>query len=265
MKKEFYAEYYKMEDKHWWFVGRRHIFLRMLDKYLPATANGRQRSILDVGCGTGTMLHYLSRYGEVLGVDSDDQAVRFCHQRGAYQVRQVGPLPSRLPFEDGAFDLITMLDVLEHIEDDRGTLRELYRLLRPGGMLMLAVPAYRFLWGPQDEISHHKRRYVASEIRERVTQAGFRIRRLSYFNSFLFPIITGVRVVRPYLPRTFQMKSDCTMTKLGPVNGLLGRFFALEAPLVERMNLPCGVSILALAYKEAAMEGVAKRPDRDYL
>ena len=260
MKKEFYAEYYKMEDRHWWFVGRRHIFLRMLDKYLPAAANGQRRCILDVGCGTGTMLQYLSRYGDVFGVDSDEQAVSFCHKRGTYQVRQVGPLPSALPFEDGTFDLITMLDVLEHIDDDGGALREMHRLLRPGGMLMLAVPAYRFLWGPQDEISHHKRRYVAPEIRERMMQAGFNIRRLSYCNTLLLPIIAAVRVVRPYLPRTFQMKSDCTMTKLGLLNGLLGRIFALEAPLVERMNLPCGVSILALAFKKSAVVGSNTAP-----
>lgn len=246
MNKEFYAEYYQIEDKHWWFIGRREIFLRLLDKYLPPV-NGRPRRILDVGCGTGTMLQYLAHYGDVLGIDADEEAVRFCHERGVEQVQQV--TTAMLPFPAATFDLITILDVLEHIEDDRGTLRELHRVLRPGGTLLLAVPAYRFLWGPQDEISGHKRRYMAGEIRERLTTAGFRLRRRSYFNTFLFPIIAGVRVLRPYRPGSATLKSDFTMTRPGPANTLLARLFAAEAPLVARWNLPFGVSILALARK----------------
>jgi SAM-dependent methyltransferase len=247
MKKEFYAEYFKIEDKHWWFVGRRNIFLSVLDKYLPRPADGRERRVLDLGCGTGTMLKYLSRYGRAQGVDMDEGAVQFCHERGVYDVQQVGEMP--LPFEDDTFDLVTALDVVEHIEDDRAALRELNRIIRPGGMLMISVPAYRFLWGAQDEISHHKRRYTAPEVRERMLEAGFKIRRLSYFNTFLFPPIAGIRVLRPYKAGSASLKSDFTMTKPGPANSILGKVFALEAPLVQRTNLPFGVSILCLAYK----------------
>jgi SAM-dependent methyltransferase len=247
MHKEFYAEYYQIEDKHWWFVGRREIFLRLLQKYLPPPRDGRPRQILDVGCGTGTMLGYLSRFGQAQGIDTDAGAVAFCHERGVSAVRQVGDLP--LPFADGTFDLITALDVIEHIEDDRAMLRELYRITRPGGLFLFSVPAYQFLWGPQDEISHHKRRYVAAQIRARMLDAGFRMRRLSYINTFLFPAIAGVRVLRPYRPGSADLKSDFTMTKPGPANSLLGRVFALEAPVVERVNLPFGVSIVGIAYK----------------
>jgi SAM-dependent methyltransferase len=157
-----------------------------------------------------------------------------------------------LPFEDNTFDVITILDVLEHLDDDRAMLRELHRVLRRGGLLLLSVPAYRFLWGPQDEIAHHKRRYVSPEIKQRLREAGFKLRRLSYFNTFLFPAIAGVRVLRPYKPGSADLKSDFTMTKPGPMNSLLGRLFALEAPLVERVDLPFGVSILGLAYKPRA-------------
>jgi SAM-dependent methyltransferase len=247
VKKEFYAEYFKIEDKHWWFVGRRNIFLSVLDKYMPRPADGRERRILDLGCGTGTMLKYLSRYGRAQGVDMDEGAVQFCHERGVHDVQQVGEMP--LPFDDGTFDLVTALDVVEHIEDDRAALRELHRIIRPGGMLMISVPAYRFLWGAQDEISHHKRRYTASEVRERTLEAGFKIRRLSYFNTFLFPPIAGIRILRPYKQGSANLKSDFTMTKPGPANSILGKVFALEAPLVQRTNLPFGVSILCLAYK----------------
>jgi SAM-dependent methyltransferase len=250
MKKEFYAEYFKIEDKHWWFVGRRNVFLHMLDKYLPPTSDGRERRILDLGCGTGTMLKYLSRYGRAQGADADEGAVQFCHERGVHDVQQIAEMPDvPLPFEDNTFDLVTALDVVEHIEDDRGALRELYRVIRPGGMLMISVPAYKFLWGAQDEISHHKRRYTTPEIRERMRDAGFKVRRLSYFNTFLFPAIAGVRVLRPYKPGSADLKSDFTMTKPGPANTVLGKVFALEAPVVERTNLPFGVSILCLAYK----------------
>ncbi len=247
MKKEFYPLYYKLEDKHWWFLGRRRIFLKLLDEYLPVPAGERKRRILDVGCGTGALLKYFSRYGSAQGVDMDEDAIAFCHMRGAHSVQKVGPLP--LPFEDDTFDLITILDVLEHIDDDEGTLRELYRILRPGGMLMISVPAYQFLWGPQDEISKHKRRYIAPQIRVLLKQTGFQVKKLSYFNTILFPVVAVIRVLRPYLPRTFQVDSDCSITKLGPLNRLLARLFALEAPIVKHVSLPFGVSILGLAYK----------------
>ncbi len=247
MHKEFYAEYFKIEDKHWWFVGRRRIFLDVLDKYLTRPSNVRQRRILDMGCGTGTMLKYLSRYGQAEGIDADEDAVSFCHERGITQVQQVSSFP--LPFEDDTFDLVTALDVIEHIEDDLGTLRELKRVLRPGGMLLVSVPAYRFLWGAQDEISNHKRRYVAPDMRARLLDAGFKVRRLSYFNTYLFPIIAAVRLIRPYRSGSSELKSDFTMTKAGLSNTLLGHLFGMEAPLITRLNLPFGVSILGLAYK----------------
>jgi SAM-dependent methyltransferase len=245
MEPSFYAEYFEIEDRHWWFVGRREIFLRLLDRLLPPSRNGRPRRILDVGCGTGTMLLHLARYGSVQGVDADEEAVRFCRQRGIEYVQRA-EVP--LPFEPEAFDLVTLLDVLEHVDDDRGMLRELNRVLRPGGMLLLTVPAYRFLWGPQDEVSRHRRRYVAREIEERATEAGFQLRRLSYFNTLLFPGIAAIRLLRPRR-RGEDLRSDFALTRPGRLNDLLGRVFALEASLLERIDLPFGVSILALAVK----------------
>ena len=245
MEERYYEEYFEVEDRHWWFAGRRRIFLRLLDRHL-GPAEGRPRRVLDAGCGTGTMLRHLARYGEPEGMDADARAVELCHQRGLDRVRLVESPP--LPWEDGTFDLVTALDVVEHADDDRALLRELARVTRPGGLVLVSVPAFTWLWGPQDEISHHKRRYVARELEQRVRGAGLEPRHVSYFNTLLFPPIAAVRLLRPLLPRrSGELRSDFELTKPGRLNDLLGRVFGAEARAVERLRLPFGVSILAVA------------------
>ena len=235
-----------MEDVHWWFVARRNILLEVLKRYVGTGASGTRR-ILDVGCGTGTMLTYLARFGNAEGVDIDTEAIEYCRARGLTQVSQSAA--DSLPFASDTFDLVTALDVVEHIDDDLGVLREVRRVLRPGGQLLLTVPAYRFLWGRQDEINLHKRRYVAPEVRERLQSAGFTVRRLSYMNAILFPAIAAVRLVRHVLPEPAELESDFAFPAPRPLNGLLSRVFGTERYLLNRFNLPFGVSILALAQK----------------
>jgi SAM-dependent methyltransferase len=244
MRQSFYDEYYEIEDRHWWFVGRREIFLRVLETHLGTR---QDLEILDIGCGTGTMVGHLSAFGRARGVDANHTAVEMARRRGA-EVSHVPPGP--LPFPDASVDLATALDVIEHVEDDHAALAEMHRLLRPGGTLLVAVPAFNFLWGPQDEISHHKRRYVASELHARLRGAGFAIRRLTYFNSVLFPAIAAIRVLRPYKPGAAHLRSDFDMTNpRSRANRVLSRVFASEAPLVARHDLPFGVSLLALCEK----------------
>ncbi|MEN3371119.1 MAG: hypothetical protein V7609_3262 [Verrucomicrobiota bacterium] len=196
------------------------------------------------------MLRYLSAFGEVQGADADAEAVHFCRMRG---LENVSLLPGEtIPFADNSFDLVTMFDVLEHIEDDSGALREIFRVLKRDGMLILTVPAYRFLWGAQDEISHHKRRYRASEIKQRLHEAGFVLLKLSYFNTLLFPFIAAIRLGRAFKRREpEELKSDFTLTNEGAANDLLARILAWERHLVARWNLPFGVSIVGLARKKA--------------
>ncbi|HEX8054580.1 MAG TPA: class I SAM-dependent methyltransferase [Thermoleophilaceae bacterium] len=241
MDTTFYSEYYEIEDRHWWFVGRREVLMRVLADHLEP---GRDRRILDVGCGTGTMLAHLGRFGTAQGVDASEEAVAFCHQRGLDDVGLLDDGP--LPFGDDTFDLVTAFDVIEHVDDDLGLLRDFRRVVAPGGHVMVSVPAYRFLWGPQDEISHHKRRYVRRELTARFEEAGLTVLRSTYFNTLLFPPIAAIRVLRPAKPAE-ELESDFTLTKPGRVNSLLGRVFASEARLVGRTDLPFGVSILALA------------------
>jgi SAM-dependent methyltransferase len=243
MEEDFYAAYYELEGRHWWFLGRSRLFLRLLEREFPPSA--RPIELLDFGCGTGAFLEPLERFGSVSAVDSDPSAVAFCHARGREQVRLV-PSGAPLPFADGAFDLVTTLDVIEHIDDDVGALRELRRVLRPGGRLLVAVPAFMFLWGRQDEVSHHRRRYTTSSLRAALAAAGFAVDRTSYFNTLLFAPVAAVRLGRRLLRRPGSAQSDF---ELGPaaLNRTLAAVFGAEAGLVARRDLPFGVSLLALA------------------
>jgi SAM-dependent methyltransferase len=192
---------------------------------------------------------YLARYGIPEGVDLDEEAIEYCHARGLDRVQRARA--EHLPFADDSFDLVTALDVIEHTDDDLLVLREMARILRPNGHLLVAVPAYKALWGRQDEISAHRRRYVASQLRERLKAAGFAIKRLTYFNSVLFPAIASVRLIKRVLPPERDLKSDFTVPAPGPVNGLLAGIFGAERFALERFDLPFGVSLMALAAKPA--------------
>jgi SAM-dependent methyltransferase len=238
-----------VEDVHWWFVGRRRILLQVLDRYIGKSRASGLR-ILDVGCGTGTMLTYLASYGKADGVDIDEEAIGYCHERGLTDV-SLGEA-SELPFDDRTFDLVTALDVIEHLDDDAAALREMRRVLRPGGHLLVTVPAHRFMWGDQDEVNMHKRRYVAAEIRDRLAATGFDVVRISYMNAFMFPPIAAIRLLRRLQHRVRPQttpKSDFRYPAPRPLNFLLAGIFGAEAPIVRRVNIPFGVSILALARK----------------
>jgi SAM-dependent methyltransferase len=243
MDEEFYPAYFELEGRHWWFLGRRRLFLRLLGQRLPSDAPPAR--ILDFGCGTGAWLAELERFGAVSAVDADPSAVAFCHERGRTEVQLVPP-GAPLPFLDDAFDIVTALDVIEHIDDDVAALAELRRVLRPGGTLLVAVPAFMFLWGVQDEVSHHRRRYTAATLRRALAGAGLRVDRTSYFNTLLFAPIAIVRLGRRLLRAPSSRQSDF---ELGPawLNRALGAIFGAEAALVARRDLPCGVSLLALA------------------
>jgi SAM-dependent methyltransferase len=238
-----------VEDVHWWFVGRRRILLQLLDRYVGNDRTAGRR-ILDVGCGTGTMLTHLAAYGHVQGIDVDEEAVGYCRDRGLTDVR-LGAAES-LPFDDASFDVVTALDVVEHLDDDVAALREMNRVLRRGGHLLITVPAHRFLWGDQDEVNLHKRRYVAGEVRDRLSAAGFEVRRLTHINVYLFAPIAAARlarrVQRRLLPKT-TVRSDFSYPAPRPLNFVLSGIFGAEASVVSRLDFPFGVSIVALARK----------------
>jgi len=173
-----YAVEAAVEQNHWWFAGRRLLFADMIKGLnVPLVAD-----VLDVGPGTGTNLRLLRDLGftRVTGVDQSPEAIRFCAEKelGSVQLGNV----CALPFPDESFDLILATDVIEHVEDDLSALRELHRILRPGKFLLLTVPAFPLLWGLQDEVSHHRRRYRINQLLERLLSADLSPRQHFYFN-----------------------------------------------------------------------------------
>jgi SAM-dependent methyltransferase len=234
----------EVEDKHWWYVGRRRIiadFVRRICDQVRAEGNSEPR-ILDIGCGTGGNLETLSGFGRAEGVDISSEALDFCRARGLNNVRQGAA--ETLPYESESFDLVTGLDVVEHLDDDVAGLREMRRVLRPGGRMLLFVPAFMFLWGVQDDVSHHRRRYTLSELKEKLQQAGMSVERASYANiSFFGPILVG----RLFMRVSGLRPASENNINIGMLNGLFGKLLGAESWWLNRLSFPFGVSIICVA------------------
>jgi SAM-dependent methyltransferase len=243
MQEHTYSIMYEVEGKHWWFAGRRRIIAEFVRRVCRELKEPRPR-ILDVGCGTGANLQMLSEFGAAEGVDVSAEALDFCRARGLSEVKQGAA--EHLPFADESFDLVTGLDVVEHLDDDIGGLREMRRVLRPNGRAVLFVPAFMFLWGVQDDISHHRRRYTLPELKQKLGEAGFKIERASYANiTFFGPILIGRVLMRL---TGLRPASENNIT-IGALNGLLGRILGAESWWLRRLSFPFGVSIICVARK----------------
>ena len=241
---------FAVDESHWWYRGRRRVIRAELDRLgLPAGAR-----LLDAGCGSGRTMQELADYGEVSGIELSEDAAAVARARGHGEVR-VGSL-AQLPWEDATFDLITCLDVIEHIDDDVGALGELRRVCVPGGRLLVTVPAYRMLWSAHDEANHHKRRYSRHLLRGATLAAGWRVERVTSFNSLLLAPAAAVRLAR----RRFANGNGYAGEDLsiGPVwlNGALERMLAIEASWLGRgRTLPAGLSLLAVMRRPSDRHG----------
>jgi SAM-dependent methyltransferase len=237
-----YAVEADVEENHWWFVGRRWLFSREIAALgLPVDA-----PILEVGTSTGTNLRMLGDLGfqRVAGLDLSDEAIRFCADKKLGNVRR-GDVCA-LPFEDASFELVLATDILEHVADDALALREIARVLKRAGRTLITVPAFDSLWGLQDEVAHHLRRYRLPPIKSAVEAAGLRVVRCFYFNYLLFvPIWLARQVLRAL---HIELASENQLNSL-LLNRLLTYFFELDLRTAPWLTPPFGVSIFVLAEK----------------
>ncbi len=236
-----YEVMFEVEDHHWWFVGRRAVVFALIEDALENCSGLR---ILDIGCGTGATMDHLKRYGQPHGVDLSELPLSFSRRRGHHRVLRANA--AELPFEDEAFDLITALDVVEHLDDDVKGLSEIRRVLKPGAPAVIFVPAFQALWGPNDVQSGHKRRYRLNQLRAAVEAAGLRVERASYANFAMFMPIWLGRKILTLLGRAEQAENRINHPL---INHLIARIFSSEANWLRKRALPFGVSIVCVARK----------------
>src|SRR5918996_6600167 len=230
MMEHTYPILFQVEQSHWWHIGRRKILASFVEDICRRVTARRPR-ILDVGCGTGANLLMLSKYGDAEGVDVSEDALAFCRERGLDKVKLGAG--EELPYEDDMFDLVTAFDVIEHMDDDLAGLKEMRRVLRPGGRVLLFVPTFMFLWGLQDDVSHHRRRYRLPQLRRVLEQAGFEIERSTYANiTFFLPILLGRKLMQ-WTGIKAESENNINVPAL---NGVLGRVFGAESWLLRYMN-----------------------------
>jgi len=227
----------EQERRHWWFRGRRLFVRRTLDR-LRSANRGR---ILDAGCGSGGNLEMLSEYGDVFGFENDEVALAHARARGIGSLER-GRFPDSVPFREIQFDIICILDVLEHLEAPVDALVTLRERMADSGKLVITVPANPWLWGPHDETHHHYRRYTASMLRAQLSAAGFSIRYLSYFNSLLFPLAV--------MQRVREKLFGYSVSGLIPgdnINSALWGIWSIERFWIPARQFPFGLSLLAIA------------------
>ena len=237
MERAYTAVHIEEDRRHWYFRGRLAVLLSVLEHVLPPPPC----RILELGCGTGNVLQALGRFGEAVGVERDPE-LRAVGRAAGLDVRK-GALPDDVPVDDSWADAVLLLDVIEHLDDDHAGLRAARRALRPGGVMVITVPAYPWLWSGHDVALGHRRRYTAGTLRSVITATGLSLAHLGYFNTALFPAIAGVRLAK----RLVGGVGHDLHRPVATVNRALARLFALERHVVLRPGLPFGSSVLAVA------------------
>jgi SAM-dependent methyltransferase len=238
MDRSAYASMSAQEQDHWWFVARRAIIDHLIHAHVPLPSDAR---ILEAGCGTGGNLALLAQYGALDAMEYDEDARALATAHGLCRV-EAGALPDAIGFGETRYDMIALLDVLEHIDEDEVALRALGARLAPGGRLLLTVPAAPWLWSDHDVLHHHKRRYTHERMLDVVRAAGLKVEVSGYFNSLLFPLAVAQRVAHQLLRGDTPL--DARPSPL--VNAALQRVFAAERHLLGRIPFPMGLSLYAI-------------------
>lgn len=249
MERRMYEDTARFQDRHWYFVGMREIVLALFGSW----GSGRSLRILDLGCGTGQYLPWLSRLGRVVGVDSAPEALTYCSRNGGAGSLIIQADVRRLPFRSQSFDLVWASSILEHLQEDGSSLREGVRVLKPGGRVMISVPAHRFLWGHNDELAHHWRRYSRGEVEKLCRDCGLRIIRITNYGTTPMPLAWLVRKIKNYFGHFSPGLKNISDFRLASFPDL--RFFFLSVLRLEkrglrRVNLPFGLMLYVLAEKD---------------
>lgn len=263
MEPHVYEQFDRLQEDHFWFKGRRAIFFDLIDnewraRGRPHGAGGnepgtRRPRILEIGCGAGGMLGPLSRYGDVIGLDIAHDYLRRCRDRGF--PRMITASAYELPFPDETFDLVALFDVIEHIPDDRRVLEEVRRVMKPDACVFLSVPAYQFLYSHNDRVVHHQRRYSRGRLRRVLEAAGLAPTKLTYFNTFLFPLILsalGVLLLKERLFGVPEGQTNLSHRFSKPVNEAFGLVMSSEKHLLRHIEFPFGHSLIGLAGRRPA-------------
>lgn len=255
MEAEQQQRYYELGRSYWWLAGKYRI---IHDVLLRLLAPGAPVRMLDLGCGPGNMLDFLARHGEVFGSDFSADALRFCRERGHQRVFRADF--HRLPLKPKSFDVVTCIDVIEHLADDRRALGELFLAIKPGGHLIVTVPAFQSLWGDHDELYGHYRRYRSGELRAKLAAARFEVLKLSYFEPLFFAPLWLFRKWKRIRPRRGELaQKDDFVALPGPVNALLTEAIALERFPLRFLSFPFGVTLLGVATRPAEEQNAEAR------
>ena len=247
MDRALYEAHAALESEHWWFVGRRRIIEAVLDQWVPSRDGARA---LDVGCGTGGMLTLLADRAETVGLEPDAFAFD-CAARHAEAAVVRGAVPDDVP-RDASFDLVTAFDVLEHLVDDAAAVDAMVAAARPGGHIVVTVPAMQWLWSDHDVVNHHHRRYNRAELVDVLEASGLRVEHASYFNTVLFPLAVMARLAGRFVRRDRPARSDLELELPSrTVNRILTTVFGAERGWIATRRSPFGLSLVAVASKPA--------------
>jgi SAM-dependent methyltransferase len=227
------------DSTHWWYRARRDILADYLKRWGDLPKDAR---ILEIGCGTGHNLPMLAAFGEVDAIEIDPAARTIASERLGKPVGSA-PLPQLEGVAPGSYDLVAVLDVIEHIDDDVGGLKAIASVLKPGGKILITVPAHQWMWSAHDVVNHHKRRYSKATLTAALTAAGLEWRKLGWFNSLLFPVAVAARFAGKLMGK--DDSDDSPPPK--PLNAAFEAIFGLERHLVGKIPLPPGLSIITLA------------------
>ena len=241
MDRRVYDRMAELDERHWWYRARRDILADLITRKIALPEDAR---ILEIGCGTGHNLEMLQRFGRADGIEIDPAARTMAEQRLGRPIGSA-PLPQLTGVEDGAYDVVALLDVLEHVEEDHEALLSIARKLKPGGKILITVPAHPWMWSAHDEVNHHKRRYTRKGLQQVLVAAGLEIELLSWFNSLLFPLAAAARFAGRI---TGNKDSDDKMPPKA-LNSLFETIFGLERYALGRMPLSPGVSLVAIVSK----------------